>query len=146
MRRFRRAAKANGWTEEKQLAILPALFQGGTSWVADELEENPPESVTVAATRIGTLLRPKEQRRVLLHRFHEARLKEGEDPREFVMHIRSLLKGGMPELSKEAQDTLILEQIPRVVPAHWTMKLLEADNETVEGIIRKMERLRIWRG
>ena len=141
LKKFRRAATANGWDEERQLALLPALFQGGTSWVADELEGKPPQTMKEAGETVMQLLCPKEKRKVLLHRLYEERLKPGDDPRRFVLHMQQLLRGGMPNLSKEAQDNLLLEQIPRVVPSKWTMKILDTDATSVEAVIRKLERL-----
>ena len=40
LRGFARIAKANKWDEERQLAILPALFSETHEWLARELEED----------------------------------------------------------------------------------------------------------
>ena len=44
-RQFKRVARANSWSEERQLSVLPALFMEEAGWVADELEKVTPATV-----------------------------------------------------------------------------------------------------
>ena len=128
--------------EERQLSVLPALFVEEAEWVADELEKAIPATVQQAEELAVRLLCPKEKRKVKLHLFYEARLVEHDEPRKFVQDLRQLLKAGMPDLNAEAQEEMIMEQLPRAVPSKWQVKLLDSDATTVEALVRRLERLK----
>ena len=98
-RQFKRVARANSWSEERQLSVLPALFVEEAEWVADELEKAIPATVEQAEELAVKLLCPKEKRKVKLHLFYEARLVEHDEPRKFVQDLRQLLRAGMPDLN-----------------------------------------------
>ena len=70
LRGFSRIAKANAWSEARQLAILPALFSESHEWLAQELEDNASiTTMELAKERILQMLVPAEKRRAFLHQF-----------------------------------------------------------------------------
>ena len=83
-RQFKRVSRANGWSEVRQLSVLPALFTEEAEWVADELEQAAPGTVEEAEKIAVWLLCPNEKRKLKLHQFYEARLLESDDPRRFT--------------------------------------------------------------
>ena len=91
---YKRTARANGWPVERQLDVLPALFAGEVSWVADDLDRQRPTSLEDAEMRVKALVWPRERQQVSLHRFYEAKMKRTDDPRTFVTKLSGLLKGG----------------------------------------------------
>ncbi|XP_043244134.1 uncharacterized protein LOC122392865 [Amphibalanus amphitrite] len=139
---YRRTARANGWPLERQLDLLPALFAGEVSWVADDLDRQRPTSLEEAEVRVRALVWPRERQQVSLHRFYEAKMKKTDEPRTFVTQLRSLLKGGMPDIPDDSRERMIMEHLPRAVPSEWQLKLLDSDATTVEAYVRRLERLK----
>ena len=117
LRSFTRLAKANGWSEKRQLAMLPALFGEAHEWLAREIEDDSSlTTVALVSQRVRERLVPAEKRRTFLHQFYEAKMSTSDEPRTFVNKLKSLVKMAMPDLGQEGQDQLVMEQIPRAVP------------------------------
>ena len=110
--------------------------------MAEAVEDSSLTTFKAAEELITKLLCPKEKRKVRLHQFYEARLTDKEKPRQFVQRLRELLKAGMPYLNSEGQEELLMEHLPRVVPSRWQVKLLDSDATNVEGLVRRLERLK----
>ena len=142
LRSFTRLAKANGWSEERQLAMLPALFGEAHDWLAREIEDDPTlTTFALVSERVKNRLVPAEKRRAFLHQFYEAKMLASDEPRTFVNKLKSLVKMAMPDLGPEGQDQLVMEQIPRAVPSKWQLRLLDCDANTVETVVRRLERI-----
>lgn len=143
LRGFRRIAKANGWNEHKQLALLPALFGEVHEWLACELENDAGlTTVELMCERIIARLIPAEKRRTYLHDFYEIKMTEDDEPRDIANKLRTLLAAAMPDLSQEAKEQMVSEQLPRVVPSKWRLRVLDSEATTVEGLIRRIERIK----
>lgn len=143
LRGFKRLARANGWTEEKQRSLIPALFGEAHEWLARELEDDDTlTTVDLICKRITDRLLPAEKRRTYLHEFYEVQMKETDEPRETANRLRTLLAAAMPDLQPEAQEQMVAEQLPRVVPSKWRLRVLDSEATTVEGLIRRIERIK----
>ena len=56
IRGFKRISKANGWSESKQMALLPALVGDAHEWLAQELEDDASlTTVELMCTKIISL-------------------------------------------------------------------------------------------
>ena len=143
LRTFKRLAKANGWKEGKQLGLLPALFSEVHEWLACELEEDASlKTVELMCKKIKERLVPAEKRRAYLHDFYEVKMKETDEPREVANMLRTLLAAAMPDLLPEAKEQMVAEQLPRVTPERWRLRVLDSEATTVEALIRKIERIK----
>ena len=142
LRGFIRLARANKWDEERQLAILPALFSETHEWLARELEDDVSlKTMEDAKKKILARLMPTEKRRAFLHEFYEARMTVADEPRVFVSKLQTLVRAAMPELGLDAQEQLVSEQLTRSVPSQWRLRLLDCEVTTTEGLIRRLERI-----
>ena len=124
LRMFKRIAKANGWSESKQLVLLPALFSDVHEWLACELEDDASlETVELMCQKIIARLIPAEKRRTYLHEFYEVKMTEDDDPRDVANKLRTLLATAMPDLNQEAKEHMVSEQLPRVVTEGWLFNI-----------------------
>ena len=143
IRGFKRLSKANVWGENKQLAILPALVGEAHEWLAQELEEDSSlTTVELMCTKIVNRLIPAEKRRAYLHEFYEVKMTEDDEPRDIASKLRTLIAAAMPDLSQEAKEQMVSEQLPRVVPPKWRLRVLDSEATTAEALVRRIERIK----
>ena len=143
MRGFMRVARANGWSDTQQRAIVPALFGESHEWLASELEEDASlTSMKEVKDRVMERLVPAEKRRTFLHQFYELKMSVSDEPRVFVGRLQALARAAMPDLGMEAQEQLVAEQITRAVPTQWRLRVLDSEATNTEALIRRLERIK----
>ena len=123
------------------MAMLPALVGEAHEWLACELDDDSSlNSVDLMCAKITERLIPSEKRRAYLHKFYEVKMTEDDDPRDVANKLRTLISAAMPDLNLETRNQMVSEQLPRVVPSKWRLRVLDSEETTVEALIRRIER------
>ena len=125
------------------MELLPALVGDAHEWLARELEDDASlTTVELMCTKIISHLSPAEKRRAYLHEFHEVKMTEDDEPRGVASKLRTLTAAAMPDLSQEAKEQMVSEQLPRLVPSKWRLRVLDSEATTVEALVRRIERIK----
>ena len=96
---FQRTAKANGWTEEEQLASLPLMLSGRALRVF-EREETKLKTIAEALRCLQEEFHSARDKEAALKEFYSLRWGVGLSPEEYANRLTKLLEAGLPSLGR----------------------------------------------
>ena len=125
LRQFDCCATANGWTDAKKLAILPAFLRGPAASHYYSLDEDQKDSFAHLVEHLRAALCPAVDREKHYTIFEQRRLRPHEDPSLFLWDLKDLLSKADPQLAVDARDALLSRQFMRGLPSDLRLRLLD---------------------
>lgn len=119
---FQRVAKANGWTDEEQLACLP-LVLGGRALLAFERKESKFATIKDAFSGLEDEFHSTLDREMALKEFYGLRWGVGLSPDEYANKLTMLLEAGLPSLGADDRDRISVNQFMAGFPSPLEEKL-----------------------
>ncbi len=109
LKSFERVAKANNWTEKRQVDILPAFLRDRAAEIFDELPDGSKNNLDELKEVLTEHFMPKEARRFYYADLYARKQGNTESAADFGRVIQQLVRRAYAEMPLEHQDTLMRE-------------------------------------
>ena len=119
---FERIAKANGWSDEQQLASLP-LALSGRALLAFEKKESAFKTIADAFAALEIEFQSSRDKEAALKEFYALRWGVGLSPEEYASRLTLLLKTGLPSLSDADRGRTTVNQFMSGFPSPMEERL-----------------------
>eukprot|EP00112_Aurelia_sp_Birch-Aquarium-sp1_P024200 Seg753.4 transcript_id=Seg753.4/GoldUCD/mRNA.D3Y31 product="hypothetical protein" protein_id=Seg753.4/GoldUCD/D3Y31 len=109
LREFERCARANHWSNERLVEILPSLLRDRASDIWEELPNSAKEDYEQLTSALSQQFMPQEARRLYYGDLYTRRQGESESVDEFSRSIQILTRRAYADMPATHQDTLMRE-------------------------------------
>ena len=106
---FDRAARANGWSNKRQIDILPAFLRDRAADFWDELPIETQNDLELMRESFTNHYMPKEARRLFYSDLYTRKQRENESANDFGREIQQLVRKAYADMPVNHQDTLMRE-------------------------------------